>query len=258
MDSLSPIKLSIVIPSFNDIRIIDTINSIKGQSVPKNMIEIVIMDPGSRIEILEEIKLLLDENDKLIIDQDEGIFDGINKGIQNSSGEIIFTLGSDDKLAYPEAAEEIIQMFNNNKLDFVCSDLIYTNDNWEPVRFWEATLPSFFSFLLGKQVGHFSFASRRKVYDCIGVFNKDLYVSADFDFFIRLGKSTLRGQRLNKVVTFMKLGGNSSRNIINILKGNMQMLFVALRHYGPFAIFHFLFKPFWKLKEYNAAKNILS
>lgn len=250
------VKFSVVIPSFNDVRILDTIDSINNQSIDRNFTEIVIMDGGSEPELLLEIKQNLSSQDNLISEPDQGIFDGINRGILASKGEVIYTLGSDDKLAYPDAIEDILDFFEDQNIDYLSSDLIYTDQDWNPERYWSATKPSFFSFLIGRQIGHFSFAARRRLYSELGMFNIALSVSADFDFFLRLGKSSMRGEKFNKVTTFMKLGGNSSKNLKNILLGNLQMLRVAFMYYGPLCIVHFALKPFWKFREYKNAKYV--
>ena len=96
-------SFSIVIPSFNDLRIIETISSINQQNYPRNKIEIIISDGGSDEKIIDEIKSSITENDNLLIEKDEGIFDGINKGLQKSKNEIIFALGSDDRFCSKNA-----------------------------------------------------------------------------------------------------------------------------------------------------------
>jgi len=249
-------KFSLVIPSFNDDRILETIESINEQNFNRHDIEVIIMDACSEADLLKKIKNILKPNDRLYVEKDDGIFDGINKGILKTSGDIIFTLGSDDMLAYNDAIKDIVYQFQENSIDFLCSDLIYTDQNWLPVRYWPATLPNFFNFLIGKQVGHFAFAAKRDLYNEVGLFNKDLFVSADFDFFLRLGKTELTGKKFKKIVTFMKLGGNSSKNLKNVYQGNKQMFGVAFSHYGPFAIIHFILKVIWKAKEYNAARKL--
>ena len=78
-------KLSFVIPSFQDDRIIETINSIHKLEFPKNCIEIIIQDGGSNKTLINNIKKNLNSNDKLFFEKDNGIFDGINKGLKNSN-----------------------------------------------------------------------------------------------------------------------------------------------------------------------------
>ena len=92
-------KLSFVIPSFQDIRILETIESIHKIDVPSSdCIEIIVQDAGSSNEILDKIKNKLKKNDKLFLEKDKGIFDGINKGLKNTTGDLIATLGTDDRV----------------------------------------------------------------------------------------------------------------------------------------------------------------
>ena len=58
-----------------------------------------------------------------------------------------------------------------------------------------------------------------------------------------------KGKSLNEIATLMRIGGNSSKNLINIIKGNIQIFSVAFHHYKFLAFIHFSFKPFWKLKR---------
>ena len=111
---------SIVIPSFNDLRILETIKSIDDQSLERKDIEVIIMDGGSQVNILSKIKESLKATDTLISEPDNGIFDGLNKGIAISQGDIIFTLGSDDKLSYREALEYIHLNYIDDRIDYVC------------------------------------------------------------------------------------------------------------------------------------------
>ena len=54
----------------------------------------------------------------------------------------------------------------------------------------------------------------------------------------------------------MKIGGNSSKNLKNIIKGNFDILKAGFSHIGPLIFIHFTFKPFWKIKEYINKKAL--
>ena len=81
--------LSFVIPSYNDYRILETIKSIKKIEAPKDKIEIIVQDGGSNKDLLSKIKKVIGPNDKLFVENDYGIFDGINRGLKNTSGDMI-------------------------------------------------------------------------------------------------------------------------------------------------------------------------
>ena len=246
-------RFSIVIPSFNDTRILDAIDSINKQNFPRENIEIIIQDGGSKDNVLEEIKQSLQPHDRLIVEKDRGIFDGINKGICNASNELILTIGSDDRIHADDSIRNINELFNNNAIDYVCATINYTDESWTAKRKWEGTIPSFFNFCLGRQTAHFGFFCKKDLYEKIGLFNLSRPVSADFDFFLRVSKSGLKGMTSNEVAVDMKLGGNSSKNITNILNGNYEIFLSGLKNRGLFILLHFIFKPFWKVREHILA-----
>lgn len=247
-------SFSIVIPSFNDLRILETIRSIKKQSYPSDKIEIIIMDGGSSHEVIEEIKNEISSNDILITEPDEGIFDGINKGLKLSKNDILFALGSDDRFHTKDAIQKINTVFDIST-DFACVSIKYTDDDWKPVRNWKATYPSIFNIIFGRQIAHFGYFARKSMYKDIGYFNLKRPVAADFDYFLRVAKSAYKGLLVKEHLIDMKIGGNSSKNIKNIIKGNIDILKAGFIHIGPLIFIHFAFKPFWKIKEYITKKS---
>ena len=75
-------KLSFVIPSFRT-QSFETIDSIKKIKAPKS-IEIIIQDGGSQKKLLKKIENKLRPTDKLFVEKDFGIFDGINRGLKKA------------------------------------------------------------------------------------------------------------------------------------------------------------------------------
>jgi len=240
------IDFSVVIPSFRDVRILETIESVNTQNYERKRIQIVIKDGGSDEILLGKIQRALQPQDILVSDRDKGIFDGINRGLSLATGAVIFTIGSDDKFSSHEAVGQFMECFRNPDVQFVCSGVGFTNANWDLIRDWPATLPTNANFLLGHQISHFGFACRQEVYRANGNFDLRYDVSADFDFFLRLTKRQLAGVKLSERLVYLKLGGNSSKNVRNMLRGNYQAFRSGLSHYGPLILVHFMAKPFVK------------
>ena len=247
-------NFSILIPSFNDLRIIETIESIQAQNLKDFKVEIIVQDGGSSKEISDKIKSHLSENDIFVQVKDDGIFDAINRGIQSCRNEIILTLGTDDRIHSKNILEEIYQLFQNEKIDYVCSSINYTDEDWNPIRKWRATKPSVQNIFFGRQVAHFGFFCHQNVYAGLGLFSEKYPVSADFDFFCRLAKSKYKGKLFYPTAVDMKLGGNSSKNFQNIIKGNKQISKAIINNFNFLFLAHFIFKPLWKINEYLKAK----
>lgn len=249
-------KFSVVIPSFNDPRIIDTIQSVDHQAFDRNDVEICVQDGGSKSDVLDAIKGALRPQDKLAVERDNGIFDGINKGIQNSTGDYVLTVGSDDRFfddRYFSRLEASFAAGNN----FVMCDMLYVDDEWTPVRFWPARNFNWFNYLIGRQFCHFSMACSRDVYREVGLFNVDNRVNADFEFFFECLRRPrfIKYDKIDVLGVQMKMGGNSSRNLSSIMSANMRILRFIVSHRPAMLPGFLLLKPIHKLVELRSAKR---
>ena len=88
-------KVSIITATFNnEDSIKDTIKSVYTQTY-KN-IEHIIIDGNSSDNTIQIIKKYQDKFAKIISEPDKGIYDALNKGIKNASGDLIAFLHGDD------------------------------------------------------------------------------------------------------------------------------------------------------------------
>ena len=92
--------ISIITPTFNSANAIqETVKSVISQTYGN--FEHIIVDNESKDNTLDLIKNIyinagIYEKLKIVSEKDDGISDAFNKGIANSSGEIIGILNSDD------------------------------------------------------------------------------------------------------------------------------------------------------------------
>ena len=244
--------ISVIIPSFNDKRIVRTIKSILSQNYERHKYEIIIMDGGSDKPAFEStLNYLSDVCDKVISEKDEGIFDGLNKGIELASGNLILMIGSDDFLISNDVFKTAYQRFKQGNYELIVFELFYVNNNNEIERYWSMprnmqSIPSHF------QLPHFStFMSRNLIGDTR--FKLESFISADYGFFKELISKKKKSIIINNPVVCMTSGGQSSKNLINILKGNMQSLKES--RMNPYKVFRFFFhKLFTKTKHYASMK----
>ena len=213
-------KVSIITVSHNSSNtILDTIKSVNLQSY-KN-IEHVFIDGLSSDNTLELIKLNSKRINIIISEEDSGIYDAINKGVLNATGDFIGLLHSDDILSSSEIISDLIEKIQNENLDGVYGDLQYVdkkNSN-KIIRFWKSC--GFKSNLLRKgwMPAHPTLILKKEAYQKHGVFNKSFKIAADYDFMLRIFKDyNLKFGFLPKVVTKMRVGGASNRSLKNIIK----------------------------------------
>ncbi len=107
-----PLKISVITPSFNQGSFLEeTILSVHRQTYPN--FEHVVIDGGSTDNSLEIIQKHQDKFSYWVSEPDKGQSDAINKGIKESTGEIIIWINSDDLLE-PDALSKAATCFEKN------------------------------------------------------------------------------------------------------------------------------------------------
>ncbi len=240
-------KLSLLIPSFNDSRILEILLELHNYS--RQDLEVVIQDGGSSDKLLSEIKVLLKSSDKLIIEKDQGIFDAINKGISNCSNEYILTIGTDDFVA-TESLQTIINKLNSDKekVFFVPVTMVDPN-SLKLIRYWPIRKFSRLRIFLGTQYPHFGLVAKSEIYKTLN-FNIANKINADYEFFYNLSGKLKKWDigYIQDAYVMMRLGGTSTKNITSILSHQIIMIAFAFRT-NPILLFGFCFKPFYKIQE---------
>ena len=85
----------------------------------------IVLDNNSYDETINLIKKNNFKNIRIIIEQDNGIYDAINKGIIASSGDLISVLHSDDTYYDTNVLKNVVNSFGENNIDIVYGDLVY-------------------------------------------------------------------------------------------------------------------------------------
>src|SRR5690606_33791533 len=93
------------------------IESVQNQTY--NNIEHVIIDGGSTDGTTTIIETFKEKLGYYISEKDEGIFDALNKGIKNSTGDIIGILNSDDFFYQSDTIAKVVKGFLTSGADLV-------------------------------------------------------------------------------------------------------------------------------------------
>lgn len=214
-------KISIITATFNRAHFIEScILSILRQK-NKN-IEIIIIDGLSTDSTAERLKPLLEKNDKIKFysQPDLGIYDALNKGIEKSKGDIIGFVHSDDFLYDTDVLEKIQKAFTQKKIDGVYGDLEYVEkiDINKVIRCWKSCCFNKKLLRKGWTPPHPTLFLKKEVYEKHGEFDLNFKISADYDFMLRVFKDeSLKIQYIPSVITRMRVGGVSNKNLKNIL-----------------------------------------
>lgn len=222
-------KISIITVTYNSQKYIkDCIQSIKLQKQHYNNIEHIIIDGGSTDGTLSIIENNSYQPNILISENDNGIYDAMNKGINLSTGDVIGFLNSDDFYANNNVLAKIGYIFANNfAIDACYADLIYVSpdDISNNVRYWKSKKFVPGSFSKGWCPPHPTFFVRRSIYEKYGKFNLDYHYSSDTELMMRfLENYKIKINYLPEVWVKMRLGGVTNKNIKNILLQNLEIL----------------------------------
>lgn len=247
-------NFTIVIPHYNDLRILDCIKSIKNQDYPKDKIQILVQDNFSEKEIIEKIRNLLSNNDKFFSEKDAGIFDALDKGYSKANNVSILSLGADDRIIDQRLFSKLNKLFSTNKFDIIFVGVVYTNIKGKIIRKWPVRKFGLMGKFLGFQYPHFGTIAKKEIFQKFKFYNKDLMHNNDHLFFLNLDHNAHNIGYLDSYAISLGFGGNSSANLKRIITINLELFFYILRH-KPYFSFGFLLKPFYKLYEYVLSKK---
>jgi glycosyltransferase involved in cell wall biosynthesis len=229
-------KISVITVAFNSAKtIVDTLSSVAAQTYPN--IEHIVVNGASTDETLSLVCNHSNPNIRLFSEPDKGIYDAMNKGLVQATGEVVGFLNSDDFYADAAVLEKIANAFQDPAVDACYARLVYvTQDNSRVVRYWKSK--PFIRGYFGKGwcPAHPTFYVRKSVIDRLGYFDQSYKLSADVEFMMRyLEIGQIRAVYIPHVLVRMRLGGATNESWKNIVQQNKE-IFAALRKNGvPFS-----------------------
>lgn len=203
-------KISVVTINFNDAKGLQkTISSVVSQTY--NDFEYIVVDGGSTDESVNVIEENKQKISYWVSEKDKGIYNAMNKGIVKATGEYILFLNSGDYLVNNRVLENVVNELRDN-VDFVSGNLeYYLSDNILFTRVHPNKLT--FTYLVSKTISHPSTFIRRVMFEKFGLYNEDLKIVSDWEFFFKcLGLNGATFKSINTTITHFDMNGISSSN----------------------------------------------
>ena len=194
---------------------------------PERTIEHIVVDGQSTDQSLHQ--LLPELNSQVIIAPPKGIYNAINLGIKQSTGDIIGLLHSGDAYIDDDILQTLAEHFETNPGDdFVWGDIIIGLRQYGAANFSPRKLT------IGFAPPHPSLYLRRHVIDRIGLYNETYTTAADFEYFVRLFTyRSFTGSYLPLTMVKMQPGGTSQKFLNRLWLNNTERLRALSRHGLP-------------------------
>lgn len=225
--------ITIITACLNSERLLEkTIESVIGQTYP--YIEYIIIDGGSTDGTLKTINGYKNHVTKLISEPDEGVYDAMNKGIINATGDIIYFLNAGDSLYSETTLEDVATVFQDESVFAVYGNVEVIND-YKKKKEVRGCMVSFTS-LLYSRICHQAFFVRKFLFDEMGLFSTEFKLSADHDFIVRCIKKYPNSFIYkDSTIAMYRDGGMSCKNMEKTKKEDLAILY---RNYSfPHALF---------------------
>ena len=135
----------------------------------------------------------------VISEADNGIYDALNKGIQQATGDVIGILHGDDFFASANTLAKVCSIFTTQmwnpvmgiwfmsrmKVTSTGAGLKVLRKDFKVVRYWKSGGYDPQKFYWGWMPPHPTFFVRREVYEKYGLFNLKLGTAADYELMLR-------------------------------------------------------------------------
>ena len=179
------ICVSIITVCFNSEKTIErTIKSVLEQTY-KNL-EYIIVDGKSTdktLEIVKKYRPLFKGRMKVISEPDQGIYDAMNKGICNASGELIGIINSDDYYE-TDTVENVVAAMKDEDYQILFGMLRVIKENEDT----KVIVMPKHENLENEMLAHPTCFVTKKVYSDFGMYDIKYRSCADHDFMLRMRK----------------------------------------------------------------------
>lgn len=244
-------KISVLTVSYNSSATIShTIESFLAQDHKEK--EMIVIDGASQDGTVDIVRSFASDQITLISEADDGMYDGLNKGLERFTGDAVGVLNSDDSYHDSTALSRIADGLG--KADIVHGHLDFVADHVtrKPVRRWRAEARPPRGFRTGWMPAHPTFYVRRAVAERVGAFDLSLKTASDYDWMLRaveLNDHSITA--IDHVLIDMQQGGRSTTSLSAHLAHNWEAMRARRRWLGVgFIDYALIAKPARKLWQF--------
>ncbi len=214
-------KLSVITVVYNNVKDIErTILSVINQTYQN--LEYIVIDGASTDGTLDIINKYRQQIAVLVSEPDKGIYDAMNKGINQASGDYLLFMNSGDEIYEFDTVEKIFSSVDD--ADIYYGETIMINDNLEVLGERRHKTPEQFSwrsFKYGMRISHQAIYVKRSLAELYDT--KRYQLSADIDWILKIAKKAQKVVNTKMYVAKYLVGGMSKKRHLQSLKERYQI-----------------------------------
>lgn len=217
-------KLTVVTVTLNAVEdLAVTLQSVCSQK-RREEIEYIVIDGKSKDGSLAFLEQYRHEIDILISSEDRGVYDAMNKGMQQSRSEWVYFLNAGDVFLDENSLTKILEEMDDS--DVLYSDVVVNKGN---------SVYTFHTSFDDRKLNHQGFVYRRELHQRFGPYSVIKgFTAADYFFFLQL--HALKVKKIDTPIAKFKAGGLSStvnavrqKYCLDFLAGEISALNLVVR-----------------------------
>lgn len=217
-----------------------TLASIVGQLhdiSPGCEIEHIVVDGESSDGSIDTNRRALDTLGSRVLNvPPRGVYNAINHGLDNSSGDVLGLLHSGDVFVSDDILSTVAATFADDpSVHYIYGDVAIGRRHYSGAGFDTSSARTGFA------PPHPSLYVRREVNERLGHYDESLRIAADFEYFLRLlTDSGLKGRYMERLMVRMEPGGMSQKLSNRLWHNNTERLVALGRHGLPSSRWHLM------------------
>jgi len=244
------LKVSIITIVYNNCTCIaGCIRSVQNQTYPD--IEHIVIDGASTDGTQEQIEKNCQCLAYYKSEKDSGLYDALNKGIQQATGDIVGVMHSDDMFYEQDTVQKIVNAFEKSNADIVYANGLYVDhDNHNMVKRVYAGKPFRNRYLqCGWVPLHTTMYAKRELFHKYGMYDIQYDIAGDYEISLRwFTNKNIKTCYLNCNVVKMRLGGKSTTASLQKKKSSEDLQIIS--KYKLSGFFTLAFKLARKVPQY--------
>jgi glycosyltransferase involved in cell wall biosynthesis len=207
---LEHIKITIITVCKNSADFLDaTIKSVTNQTYQN--IQYIIIDGNSSDGTIDILRRHASKIEVWVSEDDNGMYDAINKGLKFATGDYVLILNSDDLLVNKSTIQNAVNLMGDNRPDYFYGNLVkIKNGKHKKVRLFPVTFKQLLLSTHGTFVPHPCLFISKKLNEQLKGYSLKYKYASDYDYILRaLGTKGVKGKYIDTTISKFRIHENS-------------------------------------------------